>query len=210
MKYNQDYFDTSSVKTKDKFKTYLEFLKGIIRVDWHRALICDIGCATGEFLEALEGNKNYIGVDISEYVIAKCRRKFPQLQNNFFKMDLNKQKLTWPRKFDVITLFDVIEHLDNFTHLRETIECQLKEKGLVVLTTPNANSLLRFLSLRNFTGEIDPTHTILFTPYTLDFFLRRLGLKKINLSTPYVFYFKNDFLTKRVLLGGQIFAVYQK
>lgn len=210
MRYNQNYFDSASVKNKDKFEIYLNFLKDIVNIDWQKASICDIGCATSEFLEALGGNGNYVGVDVSEYVVAESRKKFPQLQNNFFRLDLNKEKPVWPRNFDAITLFDTIEHLNNFVYLKEMIKEQLKEKGFVVLTTPNANSLLRFLSLKSFTGEIDSTHTILFTPYTLDFFLRRLGLKKINLSTPYVFHFKNDFLTKRILLGGQIFAVYQK
>ena len=90
------------------------------------------------------------------------------------------------------------------------IKNNLKKNGYFVVTTPNANSISRFLLKNSFSGEFDKTHKILFTPYALDFFLRRIGLKKVTLITPYIFYFKNNFLTKRILLGGQIAGIYKK
>jgi len=72
-----------------------------------------------------------------------------------------------------------------------------------IITTPNVNSLQRFImGNKNYTGELDKTHTTLFTSHTIDFFLRRCGLKKVSLSTPYSFYFKNNILTKNIRLGG--------
>jgi len=66
------------------------------------------------------------------------------------------------------------------------------------------------LSKKIFTREIDTTHKALFTPYTLNFFFRRLGVEQIALFAPFPFYFKNNLITKNILLSSQIFAIYKK
>ena len=173
--------------------------------------IADFGCAKGIFLQDLLETNVCHGYDISEDAIDTCRKKFQESKTLFNVLDLNQTSPAKEDKYDLITLFDVIEHLNNFIHLKNIIQDNLKSDGCIVITTPNANSFMRVLgSAQIFSGEADPTHTMLFTPYTLDFFLRRCGLKKVTLFTPYIFHFKNNAITKRVLLGGQIFAVYQK
>ena len=172
--------------------------------------ICDVGCATGEFTENIYGNNKCYGLDISEYAIKQCQKKFPNSKKRFIQLDLNKEKFNTKYTFDLITLFDVIEHLDNFIYLDLFLKNNVKKNGYVVITTPNANSLTRPLQRAYFTGEMDATHRLLFTPYTLDFFLRRRGLKKIALFTPYYFYMGYNLLSKFLRFGGQIFAIYKK
>ena len=173
--------------------------------------IADFGCAKGVFLHDLLETNACQGYDISEDAIYTCRKKFQESKMLFNVLDLNKTSPAKEGKYDLITLFDVIEHLNNFTHLKNIIQDNLEIDGYIVITTPNANSFMRILgSAEIFSGEADPTHTMLFTPYTLDFFLRRCGLKKVTLFTPFIFYFKNNAITKRILLGGQIFALYKK
>jgi hypothetical protein len=109
-----------------------------------------------------------------------------------------------------MTAFDVIEHLDDFSHLKEAISQNLTDNGHLMITTPNANALGRIKSKRNYTGERDPTHTMLFTPYTLDFWLRRQGLVKVALLTPYSFHFRDSLVSRKLLWGGQIVALYRK
>jgi hypothetical protein len=107
-------------------------------------------------------------------------------------------------------MFDIIEHCYNFEFLERIMNENLNIWWYIVITTPNANSILRLSGNSKYSGELDETHRFLFTPYTLDFFLRRCGLIKIELSTPYSFYFKNNILTRNILLGWQIFWIYQK
>jgi 2-polyprenyl-3-methyl-5-hydroxy-6-metoxy-1,4-benzoquinol methylase len=209
MKYTKNYFNKTTVKNTSVFEPYIEFISQT-GIKLTNKKICDIGCATGEFFERLPAGNNLYGVDISQYAVDVCKKKFPKFKQNFAMLDLNTKTFSPLRKFDIITMFDVIEHLDNFTNLKLTIKKNLKKGGYFILTTPNAQSFLRFISKKSFTGEYDKTHTMLFTPYTLDFFLRKAGLRKIANFTPYTFYFKSNSLTKSLLFGGQIFAIYKK
>lgn len=209
MKYNKSYFNSSTTKDKSIYFHYKHYLiQAGIKLD--RKYICDLGCATGEFLETIENNKNIYGVDVSRYAINKCIKKFPNIKTHFSAIDIDRNIFTFNIKFEIITMFDVIEHLSNFYNLKSIIATYLKRGGYLLVTTPNANSILRIVSKKNFTGEIDETHTQLFTPYTLDFLLRKMGMKKVALFTPFNFYFKNNTITRRLLIGGQIVAIYKK
>lgn len=210
MQYQKEYFDKISTKDHLQFRRYLELLKNC-GVEMKNKKILDIGCATGNFIEQLEMGSEYYGWDFSEYAIAECKKKFSGRADCFKRVDLNGGSvIDGEIKFDIITIFDVLEHLYNFSVLKEIIDKRLTDNGTLIITTPNANSLTRLLKLKSFTGEKDRTHTMLFTPFTLDFFLRRLGLRRVALYTPYIFYFKTNVITSAIPFGGQIFAVYQK
>jgi 2-polyprenyl-3-methyl-5-hydroxy-6-metoxy-1,4-benzoquinol methylase len=207
--YSQEYFTKETTKSGDMFPAYLSFLANAgVLLEGKKVL--DIGCATGEFIANIEKKNTCYGCDYSEYAIKQCQEKFPHIRDHFFQVDINQQLLPLQESFDVITLFDVIEHLTSFIPLEAMIEKHLKKGGILIVTTPNANSLTRFFGSKNFTGEIDPTHRMLFTPYTMDFFLKRMGLSKKENFTPYIFHFKRDFFTRKILFGGQIVAIYQK
>jgi len=113
-------------------------------------------------------------------------------------------------KFDIITMFDVIEHLNSFISFEKILNKNLVKGGYLVLTTPNSNSIERLFNSSQYSGEFDPTHRILFTPYTMDFFLRRRGFVKIFNYTPYVFSFNRNIFNQNIMYGGQIFVLYKK
>lgn len=208
--YNSEYFTDISLKSGGVFKKYLLFLHNL-NLDIVSKKVLDVGCGKGEFFGVLNESNEMFGSDISEIALEEAKRRFPH--GKFFIEDLNVEinETFRQEKYDLITMFDVIEHLYNFENLKSLLENNLNNGGHFVVTTPNANSLLRFLlGNKTYTGEYDDTHRMLFTPYTLDFFLRKSGLKKVELSTPYSFYFKSNFLTRRILFGGQILAIYKK
>lgn len=207
MKYNQGYFNSQTEKKREIFIKYVEFLTNN-KIFLRGGRILDIGCGTGIFFDCIGDEIDCVGLDISEYALQVCREKHKR--KIFLNCDINYSiDLIGNQFFNIITMFDVIEHLINFDNLSSLVENNLSDDGFLIISTPNANSLLRFVT-SNYSGENDKSHSMIFTPYTLDFFLRRLGLKKISLSTPYAFYFKNNILTKYFLLGGQIFAIYKK
>ncbi|MBI2439715.1 MAG: class I SAM-dependent methyltransferase [Candidatus Moranbacteria bacterium] len=207
--YSQEYFTRETTKSGEVFPAYLSFL-ATLGVSLKEKKVLDVGCATGEFIGNIERTSTCYGCDYSEYAVKQCQEKFPHIKDRFFQMDLNQGIFPLEESFDVITMFDVVEHLTNFVPLEQILQKHLKKGGLLIVTTPNANSLTRFLGSKNFTGEVDPTHRMLFTPYTMDFFLRRVGLSKKEMFTPYIFHFKMNFLTRRILFGGQIVAIYSK
>ena len=71
--------------------------------------IIDLGCGDGNVLSLLQGYKSYLGVDVSEYIIKQCNRKFVTDRNKKFK--IYEADLFRTHKADLVLSLDVIFHL---------------------------------------------------------------------------------------------------
>jgi 2-polyprenyl-3-methyl-5-hydroxy-6-metoxy-1,4-benzoquinol methylase len=97
--------------------------------------ILDIGCSTGEFLEAARA-RGYrpFGVDVNKFAVEYAREQRG--------LDVRPGPLTvdtFPgMTFDCITMFEVIEHLPDPVGHFSLLRSLLKPGGIIVLTTPNA------------------------------------------------------------------------
>jgi 2-polyprenyl-3-methyl-5-hydroxy-6-metoxy-1,4-benzoquinol methylase len=177
--------------------------------------VLDIGCAFGYFLKFCDNlGCNTCGIDVSEYAIERAQKEtiaklyvhdvergLPIFQDNFF---------------DLVTMFDVIEHLANpYNVLRETHRI-LKPHGRLAITTPNLNAIERFCRkiLRNekmWHGFVDEAHLYLFTMMSLRFLVERAKFKIVNLETPFHPLPKIvQRMSNKTGLGGQIWLLAEK
>ncbi len=79
-------------------------------------------------------------------------------------------------KFDVITMFDVIEHLDNVGKALTQIKKHLTPQGKLIITTPNMTSIGPVLDILFFRGiKSNPTHTLGYNANMLRYILERQG-----------------------------------
>jgi len=126
-----------------------EFIKKLVK----NKIVLDIGsCAENKgqrlFNEYKKITKNIIGIDLfttnPEIIKADCQ--------NF---NLNK-------KFDIIIVGEVIEHLSNFEGFFNSLRKHLNENGKVIITTPNPISFIRLIGklIRNEPSN-NPWHTVL-------------------------------------------------
>lgn len=98
--------------------------------------LLDVGCGTGGFLlEARKFGYDVIGVDFDEEQIRVAQRfgLEPTYTGNAVDF-LNKH----PNNFDVITGFEIIEHLDQPREFLKVIYGALKSGGFLCLSTPNS------------------------------------------------------------------------
>ncbi|WP_339652737.1 class I SAM-dependent methyltransferase [uncultured Maribacter sp.] len=95
--------------------------------------ILDIGCGTGEFL-ALTKNQNWtsFGIEPNENARRKAKLKNIDVTANF--EELNQQK------FNVITLWHVLEHLPDLPNQIKKITNLLETKGTLIIAVPNFKS----------------------------------------------------------------------
>ena len=106
--------------------------------------ILDFGCGTGEILELFYKNKfrpkQYLGLDIRKQTIEKNSEKFKKLDfAKFQACDLCQDELDLGQTFDIITCFEVIEHIGhaNADAFLDNIAYHCNDDTVVYLSTPN-------------------------------------------------------------------------
>src|SRR5215217_3707195 len=170
--YSESYFRSGRVvKVRHVFKARRGAATPYLSVN---ASVLDVGCASGTLLEELRerGHKALAGVDVSEYAVRASK------ENGFENVYLcNFQDGTQlpDSSYDTLFMLDVIEHFTRpYDALIEATRV-LSPGGVLVLTTPNANSILRpLLGKRWALG--DETHVFYFTPFSLKNLLGKCGL----------------------------------
>jgi 2-polyprenyl-3-methyl-5-hydroxy-6-metoxy-1,4-benzoquinol methylase len=90
----------------------------------------------------------------------------------------NAETFELNQKFDVITMFDVIEHLDNVGQALIQIKQHLLPGGRLLITTPNMSSVGPVLDTILFRGvRSNPTHTLGYNSRMLRFMLKKHGFR---------------------------------
>ncbi|MEP4533564.1 MAG: class I SAM-dependent methyltransferase [Cyclobacteriaceae bacterium] len=141
--------------------------------------ILDIGCGSGFFLEtALARGWEVYGTEYSSAAVSLCQNKgmnvsLGALEEAFFKEE----------NFDVITSFEVIEHINNPLHEMKLIERILRKGGLFYCTTPNFNSISRHVLRAAWDVIHYPEHLSFYTDRSFDYLMRSVGLKKLTILT---------------------------
>ena len=122
-------------KNESKFyrKIYTNGLK-LVSLFKKKGTILDIGCSSGFFLDIAKKNKwQTFGIELN-----KKESKIAKIKHNVFENNLEELKR---RKFDVITMWDVIEHIKDGNKCMQEMRKKLKKNGLIFFQTPNVNSL---------------------------------------------------------------------
>lgn len=137
--------------------------------------ILDVGCGSGFFLDiAREWGWSSYGTEYGDEAVAFCRSKGLEAREG------SLESVHFPAgHFDVVTSFEVIEHL-SFTrsHLEE-IHRVLRPGGLLYLTTPNFNAISRRWMKEKWSVVAYPEHLTYFTPRTLRLAGRRAGFEVV-------------------------------
>jgi 2-polyprenyl-3-methyl-5-hydroxy-6-metoxy-1,4-benzoquinol methylase len=111
--------------------------------------ILDVGCATGYFLEvAAKRNFEPFGVEFSDYSSAIAKTKFG---NEKVFHGILEDCTFQNASFDVIAMSDLIEHVRIPSITLAKAAALLKDNGVIMIMTPNHNSLSRRLMGRRWT-----------------------------------------------------------
>lgn len=159
MTFEEKYFEKRNYSAKNELvkRHVLEVLRwasdttkmDLLNGRGKRAL--DVGCAVGYTTLVLSdaGYETY-AVDISDWGIKKAHAKG---NNQFLVCDAQNPLPFLNKTFDLVTCFDVLEHL---TCPEKTLKSMFEAaKGIIVCTTPNKK--VEKL-IRRVTGDYDETH----------------------------------------------------
>ena len=114
----------------------------------NKVKILDIGCGGGLISEGLTKlGAEVTGIDFVKENIQVAKKHANQtfLKINYVVKDFEKEKLT--SKYDVIIIFEVLEHLENWKFFLEKIKLNLKPSGVLIISTINRNLISKFLTI---------------------------------------------------------------
>ncbi len=183
--YNEKYFTD---KYKNQYgNTYLEDKENIIkfavkRLNVIRKLnknfnsIMDIGCAYGFFLkEAKKYFKTAKGIEINKKAVEYGRKVlFLDIDN----VDLMKFKSK--NRYDVITLWYVMEHFKTPYRVITKLKTVLNRNGLLCLAIPNGSGALYKFNKKLWFKLHPDDHYFDYTLKSIRFMMRKLGFKLVK------------------------------
>lgn len=139
--------------------------------------LLDIGCNVGLFISnALKVGYDVTGIDFDQKAveIAKTNPRLKQV----YPYTLEKFISIFEDKFDVISLFDVLEHLDNPREIFQQIRKILKIGGYVVLSIPN-----RERNINTFSDmDLPPHHLTQWNENSVQYLLTNFGFRIIKID----------------------------
>jgi 2-polyprenyl-3-methyl-5-hydroxy-6-metoxy-1,4-benzoquinol methylase len=115
---------------------------GELLTDAPRGSALDVGCATGMLAAFLkeQGFDQVVGVDLSAELIEQAQQN---VQAEFHVAEAG-EFLKGGRKFDVIFLLNIVEHIerDQLVEFMTSVYQSLNTGGFAIVRTPNMNNLL--------------------------------------------------------------------
>lgn len=187
--YNYAYYDHIRYNDPLSRKKYIDHLipyfnksVSMAKLTPARKRLLDVGCATGDFLTwAVSNGWDADGIDISEFAVEKAKER--GLNASWCSLeDLPDRE----GLYDVITMWDVIEHLSDMTKALEILSKKISPGGVIIIKTVSRISLVDFLargiyklSFNHLSGAIRrmyvPGHLFYFTPRVLKRFISKFG-----------------------------------
>ncbi len=160
-------------------KRYNEILDKLEKYRKTNKLI-DVGCGIGYFLEeAKKRGWEVYGTEMTDKAVEICKQK----GINIYHGELNISDFE-EGSFDVVTSFEVIEHIYNPQEEAKKFNYLLRKGGLLYLTTPNFNSFSRDILKDKWSIIYYPEHLSYYTKKTINSLLSNNGfVKKCILTT---------------------------
>lgn len=146
--------------------------------------LLEIGCGMGHFLAVAESRHwKPVGLEISQSGRERLERLKAARGWNFPVHGVDVMEATFPPgSFRAVVLIEVLEHVASPMACLRRIHTWLEQGGLLYLTTPNFDSLSRYL-LGGQWRVIASEHLCLFNPRTLRASLRAAGFRPVRFVT---------------------------
>ena len=162
------------------FREYDEFAEAQTK---RMGMLLDVGCGNGEFLQKMQDRGWKVwGFDASKVAVENAEAK---IGNNkvYHATDIVRAKIG--RKFDLITMWHVLEHIYEPKSFIKKINSLLKPRGLLVFEVPNADSLVMRIFKENYNWLMVPEHIYYYSPESVSKLLEEYGFKVRKITFPH-------------------------
>ncbi len=141
-----------------------------------RPSLLDIGCGTGWTTSIWQRH----GFSVTGLEPSATRSQFSQEMYGINIFQGHIEDFQPQEKFEVIIMRHVLEHIEDVVGVLKRIRSFLKQEGVLVVVTPNINSIGRYIFKENWEWVL-PWHLHFYTPKTLSRLICKTGYKKLQL-----------------------------
>ena len=174
--------------------------------------VLDIGCATGNFLETLKEDNQVMGLELNKVYEPFLKKK--GISYKLGSLDANLKSLP-DGSFDIISLWDVFEHLEDPVTIIKLAKTKLSPEGIIINWTNNYNDWISWfaeMTYRGTFGELkafmersfnrSDGHNFNFTPKSLSILYQNLKLRVVEtIITDTPAYRLSRSIPFRIILG---------
>jgi SAM-dependent methyltransferase len=194
-------------QAESRERTFAKSLKLIEKYKPNKGNVLDIGTAGGSFLKVARDNGWQVaGCEPNQWLCDWASQHYDLeiVPGTIFDMQLEDEH------FDVITLWDVLEHTPDPTRVLHECYRVLKPGGVLLTNIPDFDSLVSRLMGRKWVFLLS-IHLYYFTPKTIRKLLEKTGFRLLKhrphwqtLELGYIFFRAEAYMGRLARLGGKI------
>jgi SAM-dependent methyltransferase len=210
VKFGEDYFSSAAYShvSFDRFSQYWWsnrfYATLVLKHGPASGRVLEIGCGLGHLLGWLVDQYDVFGADINPWALGEASKNVPR--GRFLLLSAEDLSAFPENTFQVVIAKHVVEHLEDPVAAIAEISRILAPGGLLLLATPNVDSLTRAVKKEKWIGYQDPTHISLWSPgkWLDKFQLFRLHPRKVFSDgfwdAPYISWLPTGF--QKILFGA--------
>lgn len=140
--------------------------------------LLDVGCGSGFFLDIAKKKKwATTGVELSPTDVTIARSHGHEIYTDLI------EDITFKEKFDVITLWDVFEHIVEGHPYLKRLSKLLTKDGVIFMQIPNSGSLAARIMREKCNMFHTLGHVSLYNPQTIELMAQKSGFKIVHMET---------------------------
>lgn len=140
-------------------------------------IVLDVGCGQGEFANyVFENDAKFIGLESSENAKRLAKTKDIDILN----LSIQSYALDNPESVDIVTSFQVLEHVNEPKSFIEAKLKALRSEGLMIIAVPSEDSFIA--DVTNGVLNMPPHHLTRWSDKTLEFIANFFDLELVSLT----------------------------
>ncbi len=164
--------DTYEYRKKTFAPERLDFILSQIKdIKKGKIKLLDVGCGPGYFIDYLKDQGiKYKGLELANFLVDICKKRGLNVEKAVFQNESNES-------YNIITLFDVLEHLSDPISVFKDLNKKLMPGGYVLAYTPNIHSLAYHLMGDKQNTLLPFQHFCFFDVDSLNYLAEKTGFK---------------------------------
>lgn len=171
--YSRGFYKKYSELRPLKIETGNRRLKRLLKYGMNVRSCADIGCATGAFMECAQN----FGFEVKGFELSQIAINLApdSIRNKIIKADINSYLVSTSEKFDLVTAYDILEHVQDPKSFLQELKMLLNPGGIIAISTPDTEHFLRRLLGKAWPMLQPMQHTFLFGRSGLTRLMQEVG-----------------------------------